>query len=386
MSISKRDDSKASGQLGVGLFTKDFSSSLAALAAMHELSSQRQAMMSVTHTFDARRPKAVAMAVTRRELDKVKDWKDRDLNMEVQDAPTPVKFFGKRKTLWDTGVGQERRAPPEKGGRVSNMVLHRKQTLESLRVTQEQIESTGMNQTTNRVTKTKSVVPALPILQRKKSLVSDSTDSPSKQFIISSSRKASKVQTSNPGYLASYDEFMPRQSSKLKTTKSSKLVRKSSMDFKPKDTGCYVTVFPEFKVNHLKDYQAFPLEKFDPHLDAHFNYEHYIQTHQDAHSRWLNLDGSVSWEACWVNDYHPATCEFTIRWKHNLKTKKVKRMNIAFEGQVIEDFENRRKSILMSRHSHLVALSLRDAALSLETVPPCRVIYSTDQLQRIVQK
>lgn len=59
-------------------------------------------------------------------------------------------------------------------------------------------------------------------------------------------------------------------------------------------------------------------------------------------------------------------------------------MNICLEGETEEDVKKRREASLLSRCGHLLSLSLKEAALTLTTDPPCRVIFDASMLQRII--
>ena len=146
------------------------------------------------------------------------------------------------------------------------------------------------------------------------------------------------------------------------------------------------SVFPEFRVNKIKDFESLPLEKFNPHLDPHTNLDYFILKNPEAQSRWYNPDGSIGWRECWVSDYDPGSKEFTVRWKNNMKTKKVRKMNLHFACEDQKEFNVQRQAAIVSRSTYLLDTALRDSALSKMSVPPCRIFFNYAMLEKIVAK
>jgi hypothetical protein len=154
-----------------------------------------------------------------------------------------------------------------------------------------------------------------------------------------------------------------------------------------RDASRIMAIFPEFRINRLKDYRKHPLENYDDTFDPKLDYQHMIKTKSEGYSRWVSLDGSISWLPCTILDYSPESREFTIQWKNESKEiKRVKRLNLLFEGESQSHFEDLRLKANMNRCMHLLSESLKEYTLSRETVPSCRILFPYSQLERIIGK
>lgn len=158
-------------------------------------------------------------------------------------------------------------------------------------------------------------------------------------------------------------------------------------------------VFKNFRVTSLKDFKAHPLEKYDPFsnqpadspsqlaFSPEANLDHLIQQNPEAESRWLGLDGTVCWKDCWVIEYDPLQREFKIRWKDTLQRKEsVRRLNLVFRGEDRLFLEANREKALELRARHLLKAALRETALTQQSVPPCKIFFPCESLERVFMK
>ena len=125
---------------------------------------------------------------------------------------------------------------------------------------------------------------------------------------------------------------------------------------------------------------------FNTDLDQKVDQKNFILTNNCGKSLWIYLDGSIEWLECWVTDYDKANHEYIIKWKHNFEIKRVKRMNLLFEGEDESIFMELREQARLSRLKFYLWQSLKDFALHEVTVPPCKISFPSEQLERILLK
>ena len=199
-------------------------------------------------------------------------------------------------------------------------------------------------------------------------------------------------------------------------------------------------VFPEFKVQGLKDFSRYPLESLDPGWDPRIDYNFLIKDHPRALSRFTTEKGQVVWRPCTVLHYDKETHEFTIVWdkedgaaqnsaadtelspvqvpkrfafsrevirakmldqkkflvqhptallpesqepEQKVLTKKVRKLNLILHGESIPEQETIRKESFTARCLNLLSLSLKDAILHDKPAPDVRVLFPSSSLERI---
>ena len=199
-------------------------------------------------------------------------------------------------------------------------------------------------------------------------------------------------------------------------------------------------VYPDFRIQGLKDFSKYPLERLDPGWDPRIDYGYVIRDHPKALSRFTNKDGEVIWMPCTVTKYDKETHEFTIVWDQvepqeehrprlpQLKqpkllpfskeairarfaaadksqseaasdplfesrapekktlTKKVRKLNLVLHGESISEQESIRHAALAARSVNLLSLSLKDAILHDKPAPEVRILFPSSCLERIRQK
>lgn len=75
-------------------------------------------------------------------------------------------------------------------------------------------------------------------------------------------------------------------------------------------------------------------------------------------SRFLNENGVLEWRPCEIVEFDEFEQKFTIRWRHDGKTKKVTRLNLMFmiededkfEGRLFQALENRYRALYTSSY------------------------------------
>lgn len=58
-------------------------------------------------------------------------------------------------------------------------------------------------------------------------------------------------------------------------------------------------------------------------------------------SRWKDKNDKITWRECLIEEWNEKEGIFVIKWMHNERKKKVKRLNLMFEGDNKEEFEKR---------------------------------------------
>jgi hypothetical protein len=372
-----------------GVFSDSFAASLNALAAMHELSSQRQSLQAVMHSFGVTKPKQTAFTVTREDFDRAKVWKRKDPEEEPEVKQAPIKIFGRKKvTIEPLALPSGDSSPQQRTSKNTLTPSLRPMAPFSLPYQLDDGDKGELSLALSRRLSQKAIIPRIESRRDSKTRSS---------FVISSSSSRSLLNRPSSQHQQikeakeNLEEIPNPLQKQISVTSANRnlLTEDQKPIVNPIEDQKFSLVFKDFKVKNLNDFVNYPLEKYDFDFEEHFNYEYFIQNHRDARSMWMDegwLQGQKEpwWRPCWINDYDPQTREFTIRWKHNLQTKKVRRMNLYFKGEDKEKIKRKREEAIVSRCLHLLSLSLKEAALHLDTVPACRVIMSAEMLQRIV--
>jgi hypothetical protein len=172
------------------------------------------------------------------------------------------------------------------------------------------------------------------------------------------------------------------------STMNTEIIPTKSTQFKPyiREVGRLTYLFPEFKVQGMNDYKAFPLENFESKFDPKVDIGYQLLKVKRGESRWLHKDGSFSWRPCSLESYNEQTKEIVIRWDSNGRTKAVKRMNVILAGEEKAEFESMRLNANISRCLHLLKLSLDDFLLKQMPFPLCKVYYPCDGIERVILK
>lgn len=390
-----------------GLFTKDFSASLAALATMHELSNQRKAMMgSVGHSFCPKIIRQSGLSINRQKLESVIRFPTQELDQRVEQIEAAAKT--QAEDIQETYLAKSDFFASSRLSSEANPKVFDSKAKESSRVIERPMKAIGSpeviqshKQDIQRKLFQIQNVPAQPV----QSIIQPSLVS-SKKFRIgsSSSRNSRRRSVSKPAFnnqTTTSAMFFNRKSNPAILQPSQALAMKlehldeNKLEFFSKQTEGYSLYFQDgIKIKSLRDYHQYPLTVFDSDYDSSFNYEYFVKTHRKAKSRWLFLDGRVEWKDCIVEEYHPDSKEFTISWvdmddssgQVYKSQKRVSRMNLLFEGEDINSLELKREQADKTRCMHLLSKALKNAALFQETIPPMRVIFKADLLHRIIQK
>ena len=60
-----------------------------------------------------------------------------------------------------------------------------------------------------------------------------------------------------------------------------------------------------------------------------------------GYSKWFENNGKFEWKKCEIVEFNQQEEKFEIKWEHNQKTKKVTRVNLRFEDESQEDYEDK---------------------------------------------
>jgi hypothetical protein len=144
-------------------------------------------------------------------------------------------------------------------------------------------------------------------------------------------------------------------------------------------------VFEEFRVKDLGDYNLHPIEPFDLELDQTTDIEYRLQRNNKGLSRWATMDGELTWRPCTILEYHKEEDRFLIRWEGSDVLKNVTRMNLLFDGEVPQEFENRRLRANVVRSFYLMEKSFRDILLSKDLLQKNKIYFSFEIFKKILQ-
>lgn len=82
--------------------------------------------------------------------------------------------------------------------------------------------------------------------------------------------------------------------------------------------------FIKLKVQKMNDYKDEPLKNYDFNNLKDWNPNTLLEDGPvDGFSRWLDIDGKISWRPCLIIGYEPQTELFKIRWKNSTQEKEV---------------------------------------------------------------
>lgn len=92
----------------------------------------------------------------------------------------------------------------------------------------------------------------------------------------------------------------------------------------------------------VNNFRQVSLEEFDSELDPNKNHSFLIKKYKEGLSRYINNKGFITWKKCEILSYCDEQMLFTIKWKDSGIIKKVKRLNLVYGKDDIEEIDNRR--------------------------------------------
>ena len=144
--------------------------------------------------------------------------------------------------------------------------------------------------------------------------------------------------------------------------------------------------FPEFHVHMINNFRNVSLEEFDAEMDTTQNHSYLIKKYPEGVSRFMDTNGKICWSQCKILSYDVDKRLFTIEWKDSGITKQVKRLNLVYGNDRVEDFEERRLKANVIRCEQLYRRSLNGFLRNEDQLLPTSIYFSFKQFQEILKK
>ena len=96
------------------------------------------------------------------------------------------------------------------------------------------------------------------------------------------------------------------------------------------------------EIPYKENFKHEPLEKFDEELVHDMNPEELLKNGPiRGFSRWHEADNRIAWKECTICEYDRKENQYLIQWNNTGTFKKVKRLNLMFEADCENTFQQR---------------------------------------------